>query len=1030
MISNRISIDRLCADPAVATSPRMQRQRALAARLRAASPGFAVLGAEASDDTIGARFRRAAARVATKTAVRSDALSLTYAELDALADRVMRRVLASTGGANVPVVLLCGHGPLAVAGILGVLKAGAAYVALDPTFPARRNRLVLEDSGTPLLFTDRANLEAAAELAMEGLEVAMLGPDMRDERCAAPAIAPDRIATIVYTSGSTGRPKGVVHSHRTLLEVARRYTNSLGIGPEDRQLLVSSLGVTASLGNLFSALLAGATLLPFDLKKRDFRTLSGWIRQERATVYHSVASVFRHWCRELTGGAPFPDLRLVRLGGDLAYAGDFELFRRHFPHALLVNGYGCSEMSSVFHYILDADSDCVEPMIPVGYPCDGVEAYLEPRDDGTSGGEIVLAGEHLALGYWGRPDLTERAFVADGPLRTYRTGDLGSLSSEGCLLHAGRVDSQVKLNGFRVETADVEATLRASQLVADAAVVVEPASARERRLIAFVVFADEHATVAALEAYLRDRLPAHMIPAAVMPVDRLPWTPNGKLDRAALAQWSVPQPPPDAPLEGDEAMIYRIWSRVLETDAFGIDDNFFQLGGTSLHVYRILGEIQSVYGVRPQLRTWWERPTVRALAAQLRAMAVSSSDDDGARAVSWCAEASPLQVSLWMIQQLHPGTFAYDMTRTLRIRGPLDAGALERALAAVVARHGALRTVFEDEDGRIVQRVLPELPATVARVDRCDDAVEVDRLVRAQARTVFDLTRGPLFRATLIRTADDEHVLAVTVHHIVCDAWSFDILLRDLFVLYASPASSLAPAPQFLALCHGAPAPAARAVTELPIVPDYAEPVVPSFEGARHRFVWNDAVATALRRVAREESATPFAAILALFAALLVKYGARDEVTVGCAAAGRTQPDSEEAIGLFARVLLIPIRVGRTLTFRELLRQVQGTLRGALADQDASAGTARVVCVHRTSPVRVEAAKGLEIEPFEIDSGSSKYDLTLFVSEAGGQLSSALEYRTDLFDPSTIEAMAAAFETLASSLLLHPDQPLWSASAA
>jgi amino acid adenylation domain-containing protein len=1028
---DRLSIERLRADPAVAESPRMRRQLALAARLRSSARGLVRIDAGASADSIPHRFRQTAHRFASKVAVRTHRWTLTYADLDALSDRVMWRVLASTGGRNVPVALLCGRDAFAIAGILGVLKAGAAYVALDPSFPARRNRLVVDDCGAALLLADDIHRADAVELAGGAVEVDVIDVDMPEQAGPAPQPAPDSIAAIVYTSGSTGTPKGVLHSHRTLLETVRRYANALALGSGDRQLLLSSLSVTASIGNLFSALLGGATLLPFNLDEHGFAGMSSWMQAERVTVYHSVASVFRHWCRENAGRERFPDLRVVRLGGDLAYQSDFELFRASFPEAVLVNGYGCSEMSSVWHYYLDADSVLGETVMPVGYPSEGLEAFLD------DGGEIVLVSEHLALGYWGRDELTARSFSRLGPgrLRSYRTGDLGTLLPDGCLLHAGRADSQVKLNGFRVETAEVESALRSCPFVEDAAVVVEAPAAPDRRLLAFVVLGGAgHGGVDALERHVRERLPAHMCPASIVAVDHLPWTPNGKLDRAALASWAKPHEPTAAPGEAVEAAIHHIWCEVLECDGFGIDDSFFRVGGTSLHAFRVISEIERLYGVRPPLKGWFERPTVRELAALVRA--ARPSPHFAGRGELDLDGASPLEASLWMFQQMNPASCAYNMTRALRIRGALRADGLAEAMNRVIERHDALRSLFEDADGRIIRRVQPSMPLVLAEADARGGAGELDRLITAQARAPFDLGHGPLVRAALITIGADECILIVTVHHIVCDAWSFDLFFRDLFHLYAGRALREA-APQSAELRHGSAeqqdywrAQLHGAPLDLPIVPDYAPSIDGTPAGARHRFRWSDGVTENIRRLAREEAATPFAVVLAAFAALLSKYGARGEVVIGSAAAGRTMPRSDEAIGLFARVLPIRIRIPAAAAFRALLREVHATLRDGLANQDGAPehGPA-VVCVHRSSPIRYDVPPELDVEPIEIDSGSAKYDLTLIVAESDGSLHPALEYKTDLFDAGTIEALAQAFVILIGNLVAHPDQPLWAASA-
>lgn len=451
-------------------------QCSLLAEIQRGSGGFVPFRDRAAN-TITGSFGLTVAKHRDRLAVKGHRHSYTYAELDSASNAVAEAVLARSQGRRVTVALFLEHDAPVVACILGVLKAGSVYVPLDPNLTGTRNSVILHDALSTIVFTDSQNQDAAK--ALFGSSCLILDID---EVIASGREAPQHAgcaedsACVSYTSGSTGRPRGVLHTHGTILQVAKRYVNAKGLGPNDRVTLLYSTSVAASLGNIFGPLLSGATLLPFNVRARGFSALAKWLVEEKITVYHSSPSVFRAAFESIPQRALLPNLRIVRVGGDMAYKSDFELFKRLAPaDRTMVNAYGCSEISTVCCFYMTAQSVITEPILPVGCPIDGeVEVAIldeagEPVEPGIVG-EIAIRSAHISPGYWSSEQSKRQEEAGAGGVRLYRTGDLGKIS-RGCLFHQGRKDFQVKIRGYRIELAEVESTLRSHPMVKAAVVV-------------------------------------------------------------------------------------------------------------------------------------------------------------------------------------------------------------------------------------------------------------------------------------------------------------------------------------------------------------------------------------------------------------------------------------------------------------------------------------------------------------------------------------------------------------------------------
>ncbi len=581
------------------------------------------------EQSIADRFERMAARHGTTVAVRADGHGISYAALNRSANRIAGTLIAAAPRAE-RALLLFEQGLGVLAAVLGTLKAGKAYVPLDPTHPAARLAEMLHDSEAGVIVSDAAHRELARQLAAPSalavVDIDGLDAGRPDENLGI-RVDPAATAYMLYTSGSTGKPKGVVQRHRNLLHFVRSYTEGMGITPADRIAWLHSMAFSASNMNVYPALLNGATLCPHDVKTRGVERLADLLRAERVTLCQCVPTVFRHFLAGLTSEDRFPDLRIWELGGEPVFPRDVELFRRHFPaRARLVNRLALTEASVAARYVIHHDTPLTGGAVPVGAAADGVtlsllspDGHAVPQGDV---GEIVLRSEFLSPGYWKRPELTARVFQQDPDRpeqRTYRTGDLGRFRPDGLLEYFGRKDFRVKVRGYTVEVAEIEAALLDLGTVEQVVVVAREDRRGDQRLVAYVVPASETPPAPAeLRASLAGRLPDYMVPSAFVSLQQLPVTATGKVDRLALP---APEESPAEPAEGyvaprtpTEQLIAGIWAEVFGVDRIGIHDDFFALGGHSLLASRVVARLRRSLEVDVPLSALFEQPTVAELA--------------------------------------------------------------------------------------------------------------------------------------------------------------------------------------------------------------------------------------------------------------------------------------------------------------------------------------------------------------------------------------------------------------------------------
>jgi len=595
---------------------------------------------EEIEQSISNRFEEIVQKYSNRIAVKTGSHALTYSELNKRANRIARTILARHGNNNEPIALLFEQDTSVITAIMGLLKAAKFYLPLDPSYSLAKLRFMLEHSQSGSIVTNYKNEHVAKELSRNQFPVINIEDINSNFSTENPKIyiPSDALAYIFYTSGSTGRPKGVVDTHRNVLHNIMRYTNSLHISAADRLSLLQSCSFSGSVSSLFCALLNGGTVFPFDIHKEGLDNIGTWLVKNKITIYHSVPSIFRHVVRS---SEQFPKLRLIRLEGDQISHRDVSIFKQHFASdCILVNGLGATECGIVRQFFMDKEMKINRNVVPIGYAVEDMEIKLVDETgntvDGNCIGEIVVQSAYLATGYWKRPDLTKEIFKSvpnRSYMRTYRTGDLGRMQTDGCLEYLGRKDFLMKIRGQRVDVAEIEAKLLELSTIKEVAIQTSKDSSGEPRLIAYVVTDRKPTpTISMLRRYLGEQLPLVTIPSEFIILDHLPLTSSGKLNRKALPPPNWQRPELDdiylAPNTQLEKLLTMIWTDVLGLDQIGIHDNFFDLGGDSLRALEIVCAINS------QLHRGLS-PEIMARASTIRELAIILED-------SGCATISSL----------------------------------------------------------------------------------------------------------------------------------------------------------------------------------------------------------------------------------------------------------------------------------------------------------------------------------------------------------------------------------------------------
>ncbi len=1030
----------------------------------------------ASSRCVHELFDERAAATPNAVAVTAAHVSLTYAELARRANRLAHQ-LREVGVVRGDLVAIgAGRTPALVVAVLATLKAGAAYLPLDATDPSERLAYIMNDATPRVVLTDADNASLLPSTGVPALDIDQASRRGDASRDAPPAghVGPSDRAYVIYTSGSTGWPKGVELHHGGLTNLVERQIEAFGITAEGRVLQFAALSFDAMVSEVFTTLIAGAELV---LERRDAMSpgapLAGLLRERAISVVTLPPTALVE-----TPADHLDALETVVSAGEACPSA---VVARWKPGRRFLNAYGPTEIT-VCATIHECDADVASP--PIGralpnastYVLDGAEV---PAPTGVAG-ELCVGGVGVAHGYLGRPDLTAEKFVPDpfagvAGARMYRTGDVVRRRRDGALEYVGRGDAQVKIRGFRVELGGIEAILARHPSVAAAAVVARTEDDGRKRLVGYVGRrGDAPPTTSALRAFLLDRLPEHAVPGTFIVLDALPLTSSGKIDRRALPAPDDARPeleqPYVAPRNDVEKALAAIWSRLLGVRRVGIHDNFFDLGGHSLLVTQVVSRVRQELAVDVPLVALFEAPTVVGLAARVEA-ALLGGRLGASPPIARIARGGPIPLSfgqerLWFLEQLEPDATFNNIPLAIAIAGRLDVAALRESLVAVVRRHEVLRTSFAVRGG-VPEQVIAEeagLPLPVldlTQVSAAERTAGVQVEAAREARMPFDLARGPLLRARMVKLGEQEHVLLLTLHHIVADGWSLGVLVREATTLYLAhvrgDSSTLPGLPvqyaDYAAWQRTVLASSSfetdlaywkdrlggvTAALELPT--DRPRPPTQSFRGARHRFEVPPITAAALNTLAREQGATLYMTLLAAFNVLLSRLSGEETVLVGTPIANRTQAELEPLIGFFVNTIVIRTDLRGAPSFSELVARVRAEALGAYRHQhlpfeklveelrpprDLSRHPLfQVMFVLQNTPVPTVELSGLRMAPMPLEAVSSKFDLTLEMVESEGRLLGSFEYATDLFDVTTIERLSALFVRVLEVAVEAPDRPI------
>jgi len=940
------------------------------------------------DRSVAQRFAQIAQNRGASTAILHGSRRVTYAELDARSSAIAAAVQSAEDSRH-PIFLLFDDTIDAITAMLACLTLGRPYVPLSPSMPPTRMEFIRSDARGSLVLSQRACSESAAQLA-EGTLPIIYTDDLSGQAILSIRTIPaDTPAWILYTSGSTGKPKGVVQTQRNLMHYVSVYAETQQLSSNDRISLLSSYTANIASHDAFSALLNGATICPYSVREQGVHPLPRWIDETRITVFSCVPTLFRQLTQDMATAYDFTSLRFVKLIGEPVYRRDFEAFLEHFPATCkFVNRLGSSETGTIRWLFADASTTFEGPNLPVGYPVRDNEIRLineegAPVMQGEIG-EIVVQSAYLAAGYWHRPDLTADAFSGEGLSRTFRTGDMGRMLPDGCLVHVGRRDSQIKIRGYRVEVAEIESALLEHAAISDVLVMLREHSKNDPQLTAYFVTesSEERLTTTELRSQLSKKLPDYMIPSAFMQLDTFPLAPNGKILRSALPAVSSGRPdlgtPYLAPRSPIEKSIGQLWTSVLGWSEIGVQDSFFELGGNSLLATRMLSRIRDEFSVEISMRTVFDDPTIQRLAGVVEEKMARQPDrwtmDDRIAAETALLEqmqyrmtaiqpreakepTAPMsyaQQRMWFMEELTPDTPVFNVPWATRLIGSVDIPSLEQAIQRAVDRHGILRTVYRDTEGLASQTTLDavQIPLQVEQV--ADEALLESALFKEATRT-FDLRNDPPLRATLFQVAAEEHVLLLVGHHIAMDGWSRSILSDEIAAHYRdcqmTAPSSLPTLPiqyaDYTAWQQSAPAQEAMAAElsfwsrklagldptlELPI--SELDPNASPVDGDAVPFSLSAETVQELQGLARSYNATPFMVLAAGVYAILHRYSGRKDLLIGTPVAGRNRPELESLVGLFVNTLAIRATVEGEFTFAEMVARARDASLEAFEHQD------------------------------------------------------------------------------------------------
>jgi tyrocidine synthetase-3 len=985
----------------------------------------------------------------------------TYDELNRKANRLARHLKQSGAARNNIVAMLLDRSADMIVAMLAIIKAGAAYLPIDPDYPQDRIAFMLEDSGAALLLTQR---EIGHDLRGQFNVILIDEPSSyaEDDSNLDYEVMPEDLAYVIYTSGTTGKPKGVMIEHRNVIRLLIHDQMQFAFSDRDVWSMFHSYCFDFSVWEMYGALLYGGKLVivpkMIAQSASDFLEL---LHKEQVTVLNQTPTAFYALAKEdATHGQKLTSIRYVIFGGEALKPAMLQSWYAKYPHIELINMYGITETTVHVTYKRLSSAELSSNCSNIGKAIPTLTTYIMDANQQLVPvgivGELYVGGDGVGRGYLNRETLMKEKFISNphNPAeKLYRSGDLARWLPGGEMEYLGRIDHQVKIRGFRIELGEVENSLLQHPAITEAVVLTKEERDGSICLCAYLQSASK-LTVSELRKFMLAALPEYMIPSYFVYVDRIPMTANGKVDRRQLPEPSMQMDDGVeyvAPSNTIEAKLVRIWEEALGVSPIGVDQSFFELGGHSLKAALVVSRIHKEMQASVPLRVIFEAPTIRELAYYILESEIQLFEAIPVAETNAKAEypVSSAQQRLYFLNQLDKEGISYNLPVMLMFEGRLDVQRLERSWNQLIQRHESLRTSFHWRDGAAVQKVHENVAAAVTVEQALSDAP--DSIIAACIKP-FELTEAPLARASVIACSDTKHLLVIDTHHIIADGMSVALLVQDLVQLYSNQRlpelrvqykdftlwqnryflSSAAQLPRdyWLNLYAGE-----IPVLQLPV--DYARPKVQSFEGDRLLFKLDESFVHKLQRMAKETSSTPYMILLSAFQIMLSKYSGQEDIIVGTPVSGRSHADLEHIAGMFVNTLAIRSQPRGSQSFIAFLTEMKGTLLNAFEHQEypfealveqlnIPRNMSRnpifdvMFVLQNLDVIEVEQAD-FRIKPYTYTNKIAKFDLTLEIVDLKDELLVYFEYCTKLYKKATVEAWAAAYFTILDTIFEQPE---------
>jgi amino acid adenylation domain-containing protein len=1027
-------------------------------------------------------------------AIEKDTQRWTYRELDEKVT-IFANQLIRSGLQPGEVVSVCGVRSFnLVASMLAVLASGGVLLSIDDNLPNQRKHVMLQEASAKVLIyighRQENELPWAEQIVSDNIFLLtesssslLTNPTLTNQTpTKLPQLRGNDPAYIFFTSGTTGVPKGIQGTHKGLSHFLSWQREQFCIQTRDRAAQLTALSFDVVLRDIFLALVSGATLcLPDDNIQLDAEKTLHWLEDMRVSIVHTVPTLAKTWLAGIPAGTSLPNLRWIFFAGEPLTDTLVHQWRASFPCGQVVNLYGPTEttMAKCFYQVPEDPAPGIQP---IGSPLPQTQTLVLNKNNQPCGigelGEIVIRTPFRTLGYINAAEENSRKFIKN-PFRDaeqdqmYYTGDQGRYRPDGQLDILGRMDGQVKIHGIRIELSEIESALCKHHAVQQSVVSVWQVKAEDKRFIAYIVpHPSEFPKPVELRNFLQKNLPDYMIPVGFILLNEIPLTPNGKINREALPNpvqsGFETEKPFTAPANELEELIAGIWADVLGIEKASVLDSFFELGGHSLLMTQIISRIFRIVRVELPLRIMFENPTIRGLSQRIEeARLAKFTVEETAIKLMSHRDNMPLSYSqerMWFLHQLAPESSAYNIFTAARIIGKLNQSFLETSLKSIVKRHGSLRTVFSTVDGQPIQVITSEPETVLSIVDlqtSPTDTLEaaIIELLKTCAIKPFDLVSGPLFKVLLVQLNADEHILAITMHHVISDQWSMGVFTRELIAFYEKLDSDQTPELADLPIQYTDFAQWQREalhgrmlqtqleywkkqlqglqVLELPT--DKARPSIQTYNGARLIHPLSPQLIEKMRLLTRSEQVTQFILALTVFNIFLSRYTGQEDITVGIPTANRDRVEIEPLIGTFVNTLVLRTDLSGNPTFKELLHKVRQTTLDALANKDlpfarlveelrpdrdmSYSPLVQVLFNGINTPFEYPRLRELTITPVVIDKASTQFDLSVTLSTDFTPLLS-FSFNTDLFYEETGQRMLTHLMTILEDAVENPDKHL------